>query len=228
MGDSMNENTVSSPVFRGITPEEMQEIQNGSYARAVHYAKNEPVFYTGDVVTELGIVQNGNVHIETIDFWGNKSILSSIAKGQVFAETYAYCGEPLMVDVTATKDTDILFISMNLLKDTKNAGKSWHIKLMNNMLFISLQKNLTLSGRIFCTTPKTIRGRLLTYLSQQAAKNDSARFQIPFNRQQMADYLNLDRSALSKELGRMREEGILDFHKNEFRLIESQTEDLWN
>ena len=87
------------------------------------------------------------------------------------------------------------------------------------MLSISIHKNLTLSNRIFCTSPKTIRERLLTYLSSQAERSGSSTFQIPFNRQQMADYLNLDRSALSKELGKMRDEGFLTFHKNQFTLL---------
>ena len=87
------------------------------------------------------------------------------------------------------------------------------------MLSIWIRKNLTLSHRIFCTSPKTIRERLLTYLSSQAGKTGSSSFQIPFNRQQMADYLNLDRSALSKELGKMRDEGLITFHKNQFTLL---------
>ena len=90
--------------------------------------------------------------------------------------------------------------------------------LLHNLLTVSMRKNLSLSQRIFCTTPKTVRGRLLTYFSAQAAKADSPEFEIPFNRQQMADYLNLDRSALSKELGRMRDEGLLEFEKNHFIL----------
>ena len=83
-----------------------------------------------------------------------------------------------------------------------------------------MRKNLGLSRRIFCTTPKTVRGRLLTYLSGQAVQAGSKTFDLPFNRQQLADYLNLDRSALSKELGRMRDEGLLEFEKNHFVLKE--------
>ena len=90
--------------------------------------------------------------------------------------------------------------------------------LSRTLLQISLRKNLALSQRIFCTTPKTIRGRLLVYLSNQAAKAGSNYFKIPFDRQGLADYLNVDRSALSKELGKMRDEGILTTWKNEFTL----------
>ena len=93
-------------------------------------------------------------------------------------------------------------------------NRSWQKKLLKNILHVSMQKNLSLSSRIFCTAPKTIRGRLLTYLSAQSMKAGSSTFDIPFNRQQLADYLNLDRSALSKELGKMRDEGLLEFPIN--------------
>ena len=97
-------------------------------------------------------------------------------------------------------------------------NRSWQKKLLKNILHVSMQNNLSLSSRIFCTAPKTIRGRLLTYLSAQSMKAGSSTFDIPFNRQQLADYLNLDRSALSKELGKMRDEGLLEFYKNTFKL----------
>ena len=97
-------------------------------------------------------------------------------------------------------------------------NRSWQKKLLKNILHVFMQKYLSLSSRIFCTAPKTIRGRLLTYLSAQSMKAGSSTFDIPFNRQQLADYLNLDRSALSKELGKMRDEGLLEFYKNTFKL----------
>ena len=90
--------------------------------------------------------------------------------------------------------------------------------ILNNLLHISIQKNLTLSNRIFCTSPKTIRERLLIYLSNESRKAGSQEFVIPFDRQQLADYLNVDRSALSKELGKMRNEGLIEFRKNAFHL----------
>ena len=92
---------------------------------------------------------------------------------------------------------------------------------MQNLFAIWVRKNLIPSNRIFCTTPKTVRGRLLVYLSSESAKAGSTSFTIPFDRQGMADYLNLDRSALSKELGRMKKDGILDFKKNHFILYQN-------
>ncbi len=137
-----------------------------------------------------------------------------------FAETYAFCGEPMMVDVVAAEETEVLFLNMDVLIHTPHPDSEWQPILVQNLLNISLHKNLALSERIFCTAPKTVRGRLLLYLSNQAAKAGSKSFRIPFDRQGLADHLNLDRSALSKELGKMRDEGILETTKNEFTLHE--------
>ena len=110
----------------------------------------------------------------------------------------------------------MLFVNISAFSG--GAPGTVHEKLLRNLLTVSMRKNLSLSQRIFCTTPKTVRGRLLTYFSAQAARSGSLQFEIPFNRQQLADYLNLDRSALSKELCKMRDEGLLTFEKNRFAL----------
>lgn len=172
----------------------------------------------GDRVSELGIVLSGSVFVENTDLWGNRSILSKITPGQVFAETYAFCRESMMVNVTAAEASTVLFFNLRNLDQTADGDDAWLSQLRSNMLRISMQKNLTLSNRIFCTTPKTIRERVLVYLAAQSAKTGADTFTIPFDRQGLADYLNLDRSALSKELGKMQKEGILEFHKNKFTL----------
>lgn len=211
-------NKIISPVFYGISEEEWQDMQAVHAMRQISFSKNEIIFHAGAVVSEIGIVISGSVHIESNDLWGNRSILSNVTAGQIFAETYALCGEPLMVDAVAAEDCIVLFLNLNRLTDDRYADRSWQHTFLKNILNASVRKNLVLSNRIFCTTPKSCRARILTYLSCQSVKAGSATFRIPFNRQQMADYLNLDRSALSKELGRMREEGLLEFHKNQFTL----------
>lgn len=206
------------PLFRGITVEEQHIMRDCGCMHRQAFEKNQPIYHAGEQVSAIGIVLSGSVLVENTDFWGNRSILSHVTPGQVFAETYALCREPLMVNVTARESTEILFLDLNRMPQLFQANAAWQSKIMENLLRISVQKNLLLSHRIFCTTPKTIRGRLLIYLSAQATKAGSTSFQIPFDRQGLADYLNLDRSALSKELGRMQKEGILDFHKNQFTL----------
>ena len=119
-----------------------------------------------------------------------------------------------MVDVTAVENCQVLFLNVQLLQNPSYQSASWHGRLLSNLLQVSMQKNLLLSNRIFCTSPKTIRSRLLTYFSRLSVKYGSSTIQIPFNRQQLADYLNLDRSALSKELGKMQQDGLIEYHKN--------------
>ena len=156
--------------------------------------------------------------IENNDILGNSSILNKLETGDVFAETYAITGTPMMVDVVAAQSCKIVFFNVrNLLENAKNSSLAQ--KTTRNLLFISMQKNLILSSRIFCTSPKTIRERLAIYFSEQVTRTGSTAFDIPFNRQQMADYLNLDRSALSKELGKMQDEGLIRYRKNHFEMV---------
>ena len=109
----------------------------------------------------LGVVLRGTVHIENLDLWGSKSILSSISAGQAFAETYALCGDVMMVDAVAAEECEVLFVNISAFSG--GAPGTVHEKLLRNLLTVSMRKNLSLSQRIFCTTPKTVRGRLLTY-----------------------------------------------------------------
>ena len=182
---------VQTPLFQGITENEWNEMQNCSCMRQQSFEKNELIFRMGESVREIGIVLTGSVNIENVDLWGNKSLLSNISAGQVFAETYAFCQEPLMVNAVAAEYTNLLFLNLETLMQPRYQDTLWTDKIMQNLLRISIYKNLILSNRIFCTTPKTIRGRLLIYLSSQASKAESTVFQIPFNRQELADYLNL-------------------------------------
>ena len=206
-----------SPLFRGLTQEQLDALSAAGLLRRKNFARHEIILHAGTQVREVGVVLRGTVHVENLDLWGTKSILSSISAGQAFAETYAFCGDAMMVDAVAAEDCEVLFLHTSAISDSRlDAGL--RNTLLQNLLAVSMRKNLSLSQRIFCTTPKTVRGRLLTYFSAQAAKAGGLEFEIPFNRQQMADYLNLDRSALSKELCKMRDEGLLDFEKNHFTL----------
>ena len=210
-------------IFQNLTKEEIEDMNTLHFLRTASYEKNTMIFQTGDIIHEIGMVLSGSVNIESIDLWGNKSILSHVPKGHAFAETYALCHEPMMVDAITSENSEIAFVNTDILLNEQHLGKTWYSKIMHNLLLIFAQKNLVLSNRIFCTSAKTIRERLFTYFSNLSVKNGSQTFQVPFDRQQMADYLNLDRSALSKELGKMRKEGLIDFHKNTFTLKTDST-----
>ena len=209
---------IASPLFQDLSEAELDTLAAAGHLRTRQFAKHEVIFRAGSCVREIGIVLRGSVHIENLDLWGTKSILSSVGAGQAFAETYALCGDVMMVDAVAAEECEVLFVNISAFSG--GAPGTVHEKLLRNLLTVSMRKNLSLSQRIFCTTPKTVRGRLLTYFSAQAARSGSLQFEIPFNRQQLADYLNLDRSALSKELCKMRDEGLLTFEKNRLALNE--------
>ena len=196
-------------LFRGCSPRETADMLQCLRAERRVYEKDRVICHAGDTVEALGLVLSGGVNIESVDVWGSRSILGHVGPGQVFAETYACLpGEPLMV-----------FLNTARLLRTCPSACAHHAALIRNLLAVTSQKNLALSRRIFHTSPKTIRGRLLSYLSAQALRENSRSFAIPFDRQQLADYLGVDRSALSAELGRMRAEGLIRFRKNEFELL---------
>lgn len=214
-------------LFRGVTPEEIELMMGCLDGYVKTYNKGETIYHSGEYIQKAGLVLSGSVHIENDDLWGNKTILAHVGAGQVFAETYVCIpGEPLMINVVATEPVEILFL--NLGKGTKTCARNcaFHGRLIQNLLAISAQKNLNLSRRIFYTTSKSIRGRLLSYLSDQATRYGSLEFDIPFNRQQLADYLGVDRSAMSNELSKMQKESLLTVNKNHFCLNQASLESL--
>lgn len=189
----------------------------GAYEK--QYAKGDTIYHAGEYVENMGMVLTGSVIIELSDLWGNATVLGSVEAGQLFAETYACIpGEALMVSVEASEKCNILFLNASRLLTTCQNSCAYHARLIQNLLQIMAQKNLALSRRSVHTSPKSIRGRLLSYLSEHAKQCGSFHFTIPFNRQQLADYLGVDRSALSNELSKMRNEGILTYEKNVFSL----------
>ena len=215
-------------LFRGMTDAEITAAAAALSATEKQYAKGDYILHAGDTTSRLGIVLSGSATIESNDIWGNSTILSHVGTGGLFAETYALLPEQvLLVDVVANDDCRILFLDMRALRSqaaaprTANSDSStWHPKLTANLLQISIRKNLLLSNRSFQTAPKTIRGRVLAYLNTISLQTGRSAFDIPFDRQQLANYLNVERTALSKELGRMQNDGILRCCRSHFVLLD--------
>ena len=201
---------LQTALFEGVSPQDFDRLQ--PLIRQKHYQQGQIILHAGQANPPLGLVLSGQVHIEMSDPWGGRSILGSVGQGEIFAESYALCARPLQVDAVCAGDAHIL------LMDAARALQAAP-RLCQNLLAICAAKNLALSRRIFCTSAPTVRARVITYLSTAGRQGDS--LVLPFNRQQLADYLNVDRSALSRELGRMRDDGLLTFHKNRFRLLRS-------
>lgn len=208
----------NSVIFKGMSDIEADAAMKALAAAEHSFAKDEIILHAGDTTDVMGMVLEGSVRIESNDVWGNRTILSHVGAGQVFAETYAFLkDEPLLVDAVANQDSRVLLLNIGSI-GRSNDSSAWRLRLISNMLSISMRKNLMLSGRIFHTSPKGIRGRVMSYLNSISLQTGSAEFDIPFDRQQLADYLNVERTALSKELGKMQRDGLLRVKKNHFKL----------
>lgn len=210
---------IQSNIFNNCSENEINMILSHLCLPIKTYEKGEYIYRVGDSVRNIGIVVSGSVCIENVDIVGNKSVLAVAQSGEIFAEAYACVeNQPILVDVVAAERCEILFLCVERLFDGK-INCTCKDKIIKNLVMISSSKNIRLSRRIFHTSSKTVRGRVMSYLSQQAAVQGSKSITVPFNRQQMADYLSLDRSALSKELGKMKRDGIIDYYKNSFKLL---------
>ncbi len=206
-------------LFSGIKAEEIKEALCCLSGYEKSFKKGEIIYRTGQTVTDMGLVEEGSVNITVNLYWGSSIILGNIEKGKIFAETYAaVSGKEMLCDAVAAEDCRVLFINVGKLLNVCKSACGFHQKIIHNLLRISAMKNLNLSARMLHTAPKTIRGRLISYFSQMAAETGSREFTIPFSRQELADYIGVDRSALSAELSKMQKDGILTYRKNEFKL----------
>ena len=211
-------------LFKGMSEDEIHSALEVLLAEERTYKKGALILCAGTSTDRMGLVLSGSVTVESNDIWGNRTILSHISEGQFFAETYAlFNKEPLLVDVTANESSRILFLRCGKDYILQMQHTPWMFKYIANLLNITARKNLILSGRSFHTAPKTIRGRVLSYLNSVSLQKHSNEFEIPFDRQQLADYLNLERTALSKELGKMQRDGLISFRKNRFKLTFTRT-----
>jgi len=209
-----------TPLFRGMSREEGEHILNCLQGERKRFEKGAYILREGDTVRALGLVCSGGVNIERDDFWGNRTILGHAGEGQIFAETYACIpGEPLTVNVVAAAESEILFLDIQKMLTVCANACAFHNKLVRNLLTVTAEKNLRLSSRMAHIAPKSIRGRVMAYLSELSVRQGGQTVTVPFDRQQMADYLGVERSALSGELSKMRKEGLLDVHKNVFRIL---------
>ena len=184
------------------------------------FEKGETVLAEGSPARYLGVVLSGAVQVTRVDFYGNRSILGSFGPGGVFGESFACAGvERLPVDVIAAETGAALLIDAQRVTCTCSNACQFHSRVIFNLLKLMAAKNLMFNQKIEITSQRTTRDKLLTYLAQQAKKADSASFVIPFDRQELADYLEVDRSGLSAEIGRLRREGVIESSRNRFRLL---------
>ena len=212
-------------LFQGIREHEIEAMLTCLSAEERTYGKNAYIYRAGDVTGRLGVVMEGAVNIIKDDVWGNRKIIENIGGGQIFGETYACLkGEPLMVDVQASERSRILFMDVNRILTTCSSSCDFHNRLIRSLMYVLAGKNLMLTKKMDIITPKSLRERVMVYLSQESVKQGSRTITVPFNRQQMADYLSVDRSALSAELSRMQRDGVISYEKNRFTIQSLSTQ----
>ena len=209
----------TSGIFFGISEEETEKMLHCLEVRPETFQKDEYILRAGDRVEAFGVVITGKVMIIQEDFWGNRNILAAVGAGHCFAETFACSpGAVLNVSVMAQTNVQVLFLSVKRILTTCPSTCSHHSRMIRNLLSELAEKNLRLNEKITHLGQRSRRAKILSYLSAEAQRHGSAEFDIAFSRQQLADYLSVDRSGLSMELSRMQEEGLLEYRKNHFVL----------
>lgn len=212
-----------SSLFQGIGESEFLPLLGCLGGNDKKYPKGSFLLYAGDLVESLGLLLSGSALIVQEDFWGNRNLLATIEPGAVFAETFACSPSiPSSVSVVAEAPCVVLWLNVTRILTTCPSSCGHHNRMIRNLLAELAEKNLRFNEKLTHMGQRTTREKLLSYLSTEAKRHGSAEFVIPFSRQQLADYLCVERSAMSAALCKLRDEGILTFHKDHFVLNEAK------
>lgn len=208
-----------SRLFSGLTEADISAVLACLDAKRIRYEKGRCILRAGSPVRALGLLLDGSALVVQEDFWGNRNILSSLGPGQSFAETFACVpGTPLNVSVLAESSCTALFLDVRRLLTACPSGCPHHSRMIQNLLADLAEKNLRFNEKLTHLGQRTTRAKLLSYLSAEAQRHGSVEFDLPFSRQQLADYLFVERSGLSLALCKLRDEGLLEFDRNHIRL----------
>ena len=217
------ESTLRCPLFAGIEADRMHSLLDCLAAATRVYHKEEFIFMAGDKATSVGVVLSGGVHVLQEDFWGHRMILAHIGPGGLFGEAFSCAGKDMLpISVMASETTEVMLINYRKIVTTCSSACVFHMQLIKNMLRILAEKNILLTQKMEYLAKRTTRDKLLAFLSSQAMLTKTHTVEIPFNRQELADYLGVDRSALSRELGTMQAQGLLKYEKNRFELTRAE------
>lgn len=209
-----------SRIFDGILSADLETMLGCIGYHIGSYKKGEIIAFEAENIRHVGIVLSGAVDMVKEDLWGNRTMLVRMRKDEIFGETFV-CGEDNMSVVTFTvaEDAQVLFLPFDRVMNSCTNTCVFHHQLIENMVRVIAMKNLELMRKVEVVSKKNLREKILAYLSQQAQLHDSRYFEIPLGRLELADYLCADRSALTRELSKMRDEGLIDYDKNMFRVF---------
>jgi CRP-like cAMP-binding protein len=209
-------------LFRGIQAEKIVDILVCLHGNVKKYKKNQPVILSGNPVPSLGIVLEGSGHIIREDIMGNRMLVTDLKAGDVFGETFACAGvKESPVSVYATEYSEILWISIQRIVSPCDTVCDFHSLIVTNLLQILATKNLYLNQKMELLSKRTIREKVLAFLISEAQKNHASSFKIALNRNELADFLCIDRSAMSREMARLKEEGVINYNKNQFQILKN-------
>ena len=207
-------------LFAGVGGSEIESMLSCLDARLYTYKKGEYVLRQGEHLSDIIVLVDGNLHIQKDDYWGNRSILGQISVGEMFGEAYVTPESGAVLnDVVALEDSVVVFFDVKRIITTCSSACRFHATVVQNMFYAISEKNRKLVQKLGHMSKRSTREKLISYLSEEAKRQNNSSFTIPFNRQQLADFLSVDRSAMSNELCKMRDDGLLEFEKNMFRLL---------
>ena len=208
------------PLFAGIEEEELTAMFGCFGAKPQKFEKGEAILSEGDPVRWIGVVLSGTVQIVQVDYYGNRSMMAKLGPADIFAEAFACAGvKEMPVDAVAAETTEVLLIDAGRMLQPCSAQCSFHQRLIRNLLKVVASKNLALRQKIEITSQRSTREKLMAYLLLQAKRAGKDSFSIAYDRQELADFLEVDRSGLSAEISKLRKEGKLICRKNHFQLL---------
>lgn len=207
-------------LFSGVSKEDVESMLGCLNAKLYDYKKGDYVFRQGEHLSNITILVKGSLHIQKDDYWGNRAIVNRVAIGEMFGEAYiAPESGHLLNDVVAVEDSSVIFFDVKRIIMVCSSACRFHTMVVQNLFFSISEKNRKLIQKLGYMSNRSTREKLMAYLSEESKKLNSSSFTIPFNRQQLADFLSVDRSAMSNELCKMRNEGLIRFEKNYFELL---------
>ena len=210
----------NTQLFSGVGDNEISTMLNCLQSKLLTFKKGEYIFREGEHIDSITVLVEGKLLVQHDDFWGNRNIVNMIRVGEMFGESYvAPESGVLLNDVIAEENSTVIFFDVKRILTVCSTACRFHSLVVQNLFFSISEKNRTLVQKIGHMSKRSTRAKLLSYLSEEAKKNNNSQFTIPFTRQQLADFLCVDRSAMSNELCKMRDEGLLQFYKNQFMLL---------
>ena len=211
---------LNAPLFAGIKNEDMGAMLHCIGYHISSFSRGEIIAFEGDHLKHIGIVLSGRVDMVKEDLWGNKTMLLRMGRNEIFGETFA-CGDDSLSTVTflVSEDATVMFMPFSRVMHSCTMACGFHHRLIENMVRVIAGKNRELMQKVDVVSKRTIREKLLAYLSIQAQQKSTRYFEIPLGRVELAEYLCVDRSALTRELAKMKEDGLIDFDRNCFRIL---------